>query len=421
MQMYLGLPWVTTLTAAKTAEVRAKRDREVNERRKRAGEAARGSRRAEIQSELTDKRKQLEGTRSDEEVRSEISRNRAEFLDLKKRERATMRSLELHEIALAQSQTAHNEDRRYLQAHIDAEAAGEVFRRLAPTICPRCDCPITDARRKREREKLQCSVCGDPIVADSDAENLRRTLDVQLAASKLAKDTAERNLQACDSLLKSIREKIADVDARAEHLTRKLVDLEPRRQIQTDIAVLEARLAEVSFDPEPENLVADEEVEILKAVVAETEERVKAVQTELLKSISTRIVGYAQRFGMANLSSVDLKGNAQLPMVKGGNPTSYSHCTDGEKLRLKVATTLAIIDEAEKNGVGRHPGLLMIDSPGAHEVAQKDLDELISGLKEITQELPHLQVFVASIASAAVLGHLPKERLQHAHGNDALW
>ena len=39
----------------------------------------------------------------------------------------------------------------------------------------------------------------------------------------------------------------------------------------------------------------------LSAIVAETDNRVRAVRNDLLKDVSTRIVHYAQRFGMYTL------------------------------------------------------------------------------------------------------------------------
>ena len=110
-----------------------------------------------------------------------------------------------------------------------------------------------------------------------------------------------------------------------------------------------------------------------------------------------------------------------LKLTKGGEETSYSKVTEGEKLRLKVATVLAMISVGEKKGVGRYPGLLMIDSPGAQEVASKDLEQLISGLEDLSNELEHIQVIVASISSDAILNHVDESRLKQSHADNPLW
>ena len=74
---------------------------------------------------------------------------------------------------------------------------------------------------------------------------------------------------------------------------------------------------------------------------------------------------------MSAITKAKLKGNASLQIIKGGQTTTYSKLTGGEKLRLKVATVLAIISVAESRELGRHPGLLFIDSPKNHQMIER--------------------------------------------------
>lgn len=189
------------------------------------------------------------------------------------------------------------------------------------------------------------------------------------------------------------------------------------------MAVLEGRFeeAEASIGPDAQANDRSEELKILSAVVKETESRVKAVQDGLLEDVSGRLVEYANAFGMENLSEASLKGNASLSLIKGGAPTSYSKVTEGEKLRLKVATVLAMIEIAEERGIGRHPGLLMIDSPAAQEVSPVDVDHLVAGLQSVFTKLPHFQVFVAGISSKAITDHIPKAHRREVAGDAFLW
>lgn len=189
------------------------------------------------------------------------------------------------------------------------------------------------------------------------------------------------------------------------------------------MAVLEGRLeeAEASIKPDVEANDRSDELKILSAVVTETESRVKAVRDGLLEDVSERLVEYANAFGMENLSKASLKGNASLSLIKGGVPTSYSKVTEGEKLRLKVATVLTMIEIAEARGIGRHPGLLMIDSPAAQEVSPVDVDHLVAGLQAVSTKLPHFQVFVAGISSKAITDHIPKAHRREVVGNAFLW
>ena len=160
---------------------------------------------------------------------------------------------------------------------------------------------------------------------------------------------------------------------------------------------------------------------MLKAIVGETDARSKAVRDNFLEEVSTSLLHFAQRFGMHSLSKAQLRGNANLLLEKGGADTSFSKVTKGERLRLKVATVLAMIQVGERRGVGRHPGLIMIDSPAAQEVAPEDLRELLSGLKTVCEELPHLQIFVAGMTSKAMSDHIPSGRRREAANGGYLW
>jgi hypothetical protein len=205
-------------------------------------------------------------------------------------------------------------------------------------------------------------------------------------------------------------------------VTAQLGSYRRQQDLAREIAVLEGRLAEAKRDVSQG--AADHQPDEMKAlgvIVTETESRVKAVRDDLLKDVSSRIVHYAQRFGMHALTEASLKANAALFLVKGGTSTSYSKVTAGEKLRLKVATILAMLEIGEQKGVGRHPGLLMIDSPGAQEVSQADLDALISGLQSVAKDIPHCQIFVAARSSEAITDHVPSANRQEAVDGGFLW
>jgi hypothetical protein len=124
---------------------------------------------------------------------------------------------------------------------------------------------------------------------------------------------------------------------------------------------------------------------------------------------------------MVLLESAKLSGGLHLQIVKSGTSSSYSKLTDGEKLRLKLATLAALIVVAEEENVGRFPGLLVIDSPGAQEVAFKDLEQIIAGLNDIAKEISHLQVIVGSRASGAICEQIAKTQCVQAVGADYLW
>lgn len=421
MQMYLGVPWVSTLAAAKTAYQTVELAIQTSARKNEKGHEAAKARIASISAQLAEKRVELAKIPSDETLRNAIDADATELADARRQERVLVEHAERTVAALRELTAVHQEDRRDLQTHIDAMSATAVFRRLEPKCCPRCDHTISKAKKELESSTHSCSVCGESITNSENGEAIKTELQERVAASEAAVTRASVKKKEAEGELVALRGKIDLLQSRLESTSRELGSAVSRQEAAMAVATLEGRLEEASISPVAQADDRSGELKILSAVVAETEARVKAVRDGLLTDVSARLVEYAKAFGMENLSEATLKGNAALSLVKGGVPTSYSKVTEGEKLRLKVAAVLAMIEIAEARGIGRHPGLLMIDSPAAQEVSPTDVDHLIAGLQAVFTKLPHFQVFVAGISSKAITDHIPKANRREVAGNAFLW
>ncbi|OGA58568.1 MAG: large ATP-binding protein [Burkholderiales bacterium RIFCSPHIGHO2_01_FULL_64_960] len=421
MQMYLGVPWVSTLAAAKTAHQIVEQAVQVSARKSEQGHEAAKARIASISDQLAEKRAELAKIPSDEALRNAIDADATELADVRRQERVMVEHEERAIAALRELTNIYQEDRRDLQTHMDAMSATAVFRRLEPKCCPRCDHTISKAKKELESSTHSCSVCGESITNSEDGEAIKAELQERVAASEAALAHASAKKEEAESELTSLRKKVDLLQSRLESASRELGSAVRRQEAAVAVAVLEGRLEEASAIQVVQAEDRGIELKILSAVVTETEARVKAVRDGLLMDVSKRLVEYANAFGMENLSEASLKGNAALSLVKGGVPTSYSKVTEGEKLRLKVATVLAMIEIAEARGIGRHPGLLMIDSPAAQEVSPVDVDHLIAGLQTVFTKLPHFQVFVAGISSKAITDHIPASNRREVAGNAFLW
>jgi transcription elongation factor Elf1 len=421
MQMYLGVPWVSTLAAAKTAHQIVEQAVQVSARKNEQGHEATKVRIASISAQLAEKRAELANIPSDEAVRSAIDADVTELADVRCQKRVMVEYAERAVAALRELTTVHQEDRRDLQTHMDAMSATAVFRRLEPKYCPRCDHTISKAKKELESSTHSCSVCGESITNSEDGEAIKAELQERVTASEVEVARASAKKEEAENKLTALRGKVDLLQSRLESASKKLGSAVRRQETAMAVAALEGRLEEASISPVAQADDRSGELKILSAVVAVTETRVKAVRDGLLIDVSARLVEYARAFGMENLSEASLKGNAALSLVKGGVPTSYSKVTEGEKLRLKVAAVLAMIEIAEARGIGRHPGLLMIDSPAAQEVSPVDVDHLIAGLQAVFTKLPHFQVFVAGISSKAITDHIPETNRREVAGNAFLW
>lgn len=424
MKMYLGLPWIPTWSALTTAEKKLKEQAGILSNQSKLEWNHQQERRTRIERELAMYRSSLEEIPSDADIRKALGKasqaHRQAMQDLRELQSllssAKQEHDQLHEIWL--------QDKRDYQNFREAQAASAVFKQLEPTCCPHCQTSISDDRRLREITEYSCSICGENITDSEDSDVLEEEFKNRLDASKMAFEQVKNQITSEEKKIYDIQEQALHYESECKRLEYRLGNFESRYEIEKKIAGLEFLLNEYQDTLEPvksENKYLEIDFKVIKAAIEETKQRIHTLQQELLEEVSKKIKEYAIRFGMTSITSITLKNNSHLYLDKDGGQTTYSKCTDGEKLRLKVASIIALISVAEKRGIGRHPGLLLIDSPGNEEMVEDDINQLINGLLELTQELPHLQVIVAATSSESILFHIDGTHRKYARDNSFLW
>jgi hypothetical protein len=137
--------------------------------------------------------------------------------------------------------------------------------------------------------------------------------------------------------------------------------------------------------------------------------------------LGQEIASLGRTFGIANLEEARPTLAAQLRLRIGGAESSFSSRTGGERLRLRLATGIALLRVGHELGVGRHPGLLLIDSPGGEEMVEGDLAAILSELQTICEQLPDLQIICASARAEEVREVVPTDHIVHGPEYGEVW
>lgn len=424
MNIYLGLPWISTFSSLKAIQKKLKDQTSILSSQRRLEQDQQQDRRNRIEQELATCRSSLEEMPSDADIREALGKS-------SQAHRQAMQSLREIQSLLSSVKQEHDQlyeirlqDQRDYQNFQEAQAANAVFKHLEPTCCPHCQTSISDDRRLREIAENACSICGENIIDSKDSDVLEEELKHRLDASKKAVEQAKKQIAIEEENFSEIQARALYYESECKRLEDQLGGFEKRYEIEKKIVGLEFLLEEYqefATSPETKNKDLETDAKVIGAAIEETRQRIDSLQKELLDEVSEKIKEYAIRFGMTSITSVTLKGNSHLLLNKDGRETTYSKCTNGEKLRLKVASIIALISVAEKKGIGRHPGLLLIDSPGSEEMVEDDVNQLIGGLFELTQELPYIQVIVAATSSESILFHIDECNRKYAQGDSFLW
>ncbi|MFK3980565.1 ATP-binding protein [Micromonospora sp. NPDC050397] len=450
MQMFVGTDWVPAHAAAAAAKRSMETTRRTaTEKAKTAGETVKALRDTASQAvdDAKDELAKLPSQDTDLKTVLEIA-NRASELSRQVHQLDTrlLAQTELVDTARQQLRAA----RARAHTHEETALATKFFHRMRPSVCPRCTAEVTAERQAAEPTHHRCSVCtsrlnlealeADVIVAatvppasvaalvsgatspgpDSASAGEQPVDDIEAAAAAVA--AAE---QRTTKLQEQIREISAQRDvlaAEAEAGRNLLTAADQRRTLELTLARAEGALAALNQSSDP---AAIDPVDPVRAAVADAAEQVlqkwvKDEQDPLLARISAEIENLADSFGAGNLRDIKLNGSASMSMYKSAAKTTYSSLTDGEKLRLKIATAIALINHGFAADIGRHPGLLVLDSPAAEEMPDADLATMVEALQTVAQGA-EMQIFVATRNAGPLLDLLPTANRIVAEGDTYVW
>lgn len=423
LQMFMGLPWITTYTAASTAlkKVGAERDKvptadPVRER---------------IAERLKATERELGDLRARTSTRVDRPRLR---LDLVARDRETMRlrtavgeAEERVETLDRQASSAREsvaELKRTLQQMRDELAAGMVFRRLRPVCCPSCDNGIDAKRYETAESDGTCALCGEQEVEEEEdgpriddlqadvreAEQVGARLNAELAAARRRLREAEAERDTNQARISEIAAELASAeDPDAEFRVRALeAQAEQLKEIIADTAV-------------PAATAVTDDATVLRHVEKVTRELFDELQRDVLREVSDEVAALSRRFGVQHVESMDWSGNNVLTIRQGGAVTTFSSLAPGENLRVRIAAALAVVEVARRRRFGRYPGLLVLDSPRSQEMTDDDFAALMASVQEVISDTGDTQVIVGAATKPRLLGVVPGQQTLHAQGDRFLF
>lgn len=312
----------------------------------------------------------------------------------------------------------------------EAAVTKRFWHSLKPSCCPRCDAQVEQAQWEREQEG-SCSLCNSPIGdAQNDEPGSSQGIDDE-ALDPL--ELAEQRRTWCESDVVTTSQVHEDakrgVELAEAEFTEASVALagihgnpEVRQSLERQLAVLDGRIEERSAAPDEleEEATLASDSEVLGAAVKVAEKEAKQDFDAALEAVSRQITTLGRELGMTNLEQADLKGNAHLPVIRGGSPSTFGGLTDGERLRLKIALVVSLLDVGAASGLGRHPGFLIVDSIAREELNTANGQSLLSELARVASAYD-LQVITGTAHSDLVDAVLPPEAVVRPLDSRLMW
>lgn len=99
----------------------------------------------------------------------------------------------------------------------------------------------------------------------------------------------------------------------------------------------------------------------------------------------------------------------------------FGKLNPGEKLRFRIAAALAAVATAKWSGIGRHPGLVVLDSPASEEMSSDDFAAVVAGLKSLAEEEAGVQIIVGAIMRPEISAAVSSDNVRYAPKGSGLF
>lgn len=421
LQMYCNVPLMSAQIRLTTLGKLIRQDERNQSRRMREDAEAREGERAELEAGLADVEVRLAT------LPSASDRTYAVIAaELRDAEKAFELAASVSRGAAQTFETART-DRQAEELRVngarETELAEILFQGLTPRHCPRCEQQIETRRTELEESEHRCSVCTRPFLevrvegdaSDAgDPEDVGDALEALRTAEEAARVTADAASAASAAAALDVELLAAELGeaSRADEFTNRL-------ELLLERAHLEGRIAGV---PEgPTELGPSDSLRVIEAATEVLTEATGQAAMGMFDDLNAEILALGQKFGIENLERIELTRQGGMKVTTAGVEVRFTKTTGGERLRLRVAAIVALLRVGVRAGVGSHPGLILLDSPGSDELTVHDEATLLEELQSLRAELPGLQVVVASAEPAAVQGHIPDENVYASLDGSPLW
>ncbi|ABE61664.1 hypothetical protein Nham_0785 [Nitrobacter hamburgensis X14] len=426
LQLFIGLPWVSTYSAALTAQKQIEQG--LSGRPDQSGvSAVLNAKLIEVEGQLAEATK-ARGTDDRAAKRLELARLDEEIASDRKAAETARVTFEADTATVASVTASYDDARRRLKQLEDERSAGYSFRQLSPTCCPACEAAFEKAATAvQHSDGNTCALCKNDLPVheedlDSDRIQDAQTLVEELATSlqiakaklkaseKTARDATER-LRVGMSRVRNLQDAISTLPTDPELV---VVQLEAQtQQLRELVASLQS--------PANDETETQGELKILRAATEVSKTLMTSMQSDVLTEIADSVMSLAKKFGVSHVTSMHLDGGGKLKVHQGGADIYFSNLTMGEKLRIKIAISLAAVEVAKRRGHGRHPGLLIIDSPASEEVVNEDFEQMLDSVSSAAKDIGGVQVIIGTIARKAVEAVVSSDHRLHAKGDEYLF
>lgn len=266
---------------------------------------------------------------------------------------------------------------------------------LQVSLCPNCAQKIDSGAVEREKSSHQCRLCVRPVpnagedeatILEAAAQDYdQRAVDMKTRVAQANRDLAEvqEKTQALQSTAETLRATIKAGLTQGlptqEEIDRRGKLHEEIGGINHEITILD-RSAVGAGSPEDHEKKGKIIEKVQLVLKEEADERNKEIEARL-NELATDVI---KALRADRITGIKCYPTGVIRLTKNGENISFSKIMNpGERYRAKLALFLAMMRLSCEAGIGRHPGLLLLDQLGAAEMVPADMKASAAALRKI--------------------------------------
>ncbi|PDX93004.1 hypothetical protein COM78_20370 [Bacillus thuringiensis] len=278
---------------------------------------------------------------------------------------------------------------------------GSFFSNLEIKVCPRCEQGISSGRKQVEQETHKCMLCESELhECDEDRrlvlENKLDQLNAELTQSQTALALLEEQLECMQEKKQHSCEELYSLEQNIKSFNFLDENIDELNQILEKKAEIQFQIKNNHNDLLPTEDV-NQQVEVIDYAITYLNKTRMEISKDIFSSLQNLILTQLHDIGLVNVTDVRINNDLEFLFIQNGETNKFSELNEGEQLRTKIAVFLSLIKLDIKYNVGRHPRLIIIDSPGKEEVINQHLAGLSNTFLEInSQHNEDLQIIIGT-------------------------
>jgi hypothetical protein len=292
---------------------------------------------------------------------------------------------------------------------------------LVVVRCPHCEAAVDERERlERERTDHVCHVCAQPLTRTrqrGDLKSMVKEREGEISKLKAALKQTDADILACRSKLSASQEETVKIGKELESnvsrarqgFTKSYATLLVRKgQNEGQLEQLRRTLSDVDAERAEVDAAAMWHL-ILQTAAEIADHYVFDLYRVVFNELSRLVVHLATQFGVPDLERVEIDEKRHVRLVQGGVLLSHTDLARSERVKFKVAFHLALMLLQVRSGLGKHPGFLIVDTPGTAEVNEADFISMNRDLANIHAEYGEQVQILLATARPEAIDHLPAE------------